>query len=115
MLKNAKKHLIKLNNNQRADYQFKMFKSIFIRIIINIIKKTFLITMITSTTRVILIIEATFVSTIKSKYKITFKKPICYIYNKIDHYKKDYIIQDKIETNEKILKARLYRLSINNE
>ena len=41
-----------------------MFKTIFIRIIADEIKKTFLIIMIT---RIILIIEAIFISTIKSK------------------------------------------------
>ena len=46
-----------------------MFKAAFIRIIINIIKKTSLITTITSITRVILIIETTLISTVKSKKK----------------------------------------------
>ena len=64
VLKNVKKYLFKLNNNQRADYQLKIFKIIFIRIIINEFKKTFLIIMII---RIILIIETIFISTIKSK------------------------------------------------
>ena len=81
-----------------------MFKTIFIRIVINLIKKTFLIITIT---RVILIIEATFILTLKSKQKITFKKLICYNCNKIDYYKKDYIIKDRIEANKKILKKKL--------
>ena len=64
------------------------------------IKKTSSIT-ITSITRVILIIiETIFISTTKSKQKATFKKSMCYNYNKIDYYKKDYIIQDQIETNK---------------
>ena len=41
VLKNVKKYLFKLNNNQRANYQLKIFKIIFIRIIIDEIKKTF--------------------------------------------------------------------------
>ena len=44
--------------------------------------------MITSITRVISIIKTIFISTIKSKRKITLKKLICYIYVKIDYYKK---------------------------
>ena len=58
MLKKIKKYLFKLNNNQRADYQFKMFKTTFTRIISGI-KKTFSIIMIT---RVISIIETIFTS-----------------------------------------------------
>ena len=64
VLKDVKEYLFKLNNNQRANYQFKMFKTIFIRVIINEIKKTLLIITIT---RIILIIETIFVLTIKSK------------------------------------------------
>ena len=64
MLKDVKKYLFKLNNNQRANYQFKIFKITFIRAIINEIKKTFLII---TTTRIILIIETIFALTIKSK------------------------------------------------
>ena len=64
VLKDVKKYLFKLNNNQRINYQFKMFKTIFIQIIINKIKKTLLIIIII---RIILIIKATFISTIKSK------------------------------------------------
>ena len=71
-----------------------MFKTIFIRIITNIIKKTFTITTITLITRIILIIEAIFVSTTKSKLKITFKEFMCYTYNKIDYYKKNYKMQN---------------------
>ena len=93
VLKNAKKYLFKLNNNQRANYQLKIFKTISTRIVINMIKKTFSITTITSITRVILIIDTTIISTIKSKQKTTFKKSICYNYKKIDYYKKDYTIQ----------------------
>ena len=44
-----------------------MFKAVFISIIINVIKKTFIITITTSITRVILNIEITFMLTIKSK------------------------------------------------
>ena len=61
-------------------------------------------------------IETIFILTIKSKQNLTFKNFICYNYNKADHYKKNYIIQDQIETNKKILnKARLHNLDINNE
>ena len=66
-----------------------MFKAVFTRTIIDIIKKTF---SIISIIHVILIIETTYVSTIKSKQKTIFKKLMCYNYNKADHYKKDYII-----------------------
>ena len=90
MLKNAKKYLFKLNNNQRINYQFKMFKTTFTRIIINKIKKMFSITTIT---RVISTIEAVVVSTIKSKQKIIFKDFMCYICDKADHYRKDYTMQ----------------------
>ena len=64
VLKDVKKYLFKLNNNQRANYQFKMFKTIFIRIIINEIKKTFSIITIT---RIISMIETPFVLTIRLK------------------------------------------------
>ena len=67
MLKDAKKYLFKLNNNQRINHQFKMFKTFFTRIVIDIIKKTSLIIMIASITRVILIIETIFILAIKSK------------------------------------------------
>ena len=41
---------------------------------------------------------------------------MCYICDKIDHYKKDCTIQDQIETNKKTLKkARLHYLDIDNE
>ena len=56
VLKKTKKYLFKLNNNQRADYQLRIFKITFIRVI-NEIKKTFLIIIIT---RVISVVEATF-------------------------------------------------------
>ena len=58
VLKKTKKYLFKLNNNQRVDYQFKIFKAIFTRTI-NEIKKTSSIIMIT---RIISIIEAVFAS-----------------------------------------------------
>ena len=90
-----------------------MFNAIFIRIIVNKIKKTFSIIMII---RVISIIEATFILTIKPKQNTTFKKLICYNYNKINYYRKDCIIQDQIEINKKILKkARLHCLDIDNK
>ena len=80
-----------MNNNQRADYQFKIFKTIFIRIIVDEIKKTFsIITII----RIISIIEIIFISTIKSKQNIIFKNFICYNYDKADYYKKNYTIQN---------------------
>ena len=58
VLKKIKKYLFKLNNNQRVNYQFKIFKVIFTRVA-GEIKKTFSIIMIT---RVILIAEAIFAS-----------------------------------------------------
>ena len=64
VLKDVKKCLFKLNNNQRADYQFKIFKIIFTRVIVNEIKKTSSIIMII---RIISIIEAVFILTIKPK------------------------------------------------
>ena len=63
-----------------------MFKVIFIRIIIKMIKKTLIIII----TRVFSI-ETIFNSTIKSKSE-TFKEFMCYIYNKIGYYKQDYMI-----------------------
>ena len=66
-----------------------MFKTIFTRIIANEIKKTF---SIITTTRVISIIETISALTNKSKQNITLKKPICYNYNKINHYKKNYTV-----------------------
>ena len=113
VLKNVKKYLFKLNNNQWANYQFKIFKIIFIRIIVNEIKKTLsIITII----RIILIIEKIFVSTIKSKQNTIFKNFMCYNYNKIDYYKKNYTIQDQIEMNKKTLnKTRLHNLDIDDE
>ena len=85
-----------------------MFKAIFIRII-NVIKKTFSIIMIT---RVISIIETIFAS-IKFKQNTIFKKFICYNCDKADHYQKNYTIQDQIETNKKIInKARMNNLDI---
>ena len=102
-----------MNNNQRVNYQFKIFKTIFIRIIANEIKKT---SSILTTTRIISIIKTIFISTIKLKQNTTFKKPICYNCDKIDHYKKNYTIQDQIETNKNILnKTRLYSLDIDDE
>ena len=64
VLKDVKKDLFKLNNNQRADYQLKIFKITFIRIIIDEIKKTLLIITLI---RIISLIEAIFVLTIRSK------------------------------------------------
>ena len=116
VLKNAKKYLSKLNNNQRANYQLKMFKTIFTRITADEIKKTFLIIITTSITRVISIIEATSASTIKPKQKTTFKKPICYNYNKTNHYRKEYTIQNQIEINKKTLKkTRIHYFDIDDE
>ena len=113
MLRNAKKYLFKLNNNQRADYQLKIFKTIFIRIIANEIKKTFSIITIT---RVISIIETIFILIIRSKQDTIFKKFICYNCDKADHYKKNYIVQNQIEINKKTLKkARLHNLDIDDE
>ena len=102
-----------MNNNQRVDYQFKIFKTIFIRIIVNEIKKTFsIITLI----RIISMIEAIFVLIIRSKQNTTLKDFMCYNYNKINYYKKNYTIQNQIETNKKILnKTRLYNLDIDDE
>ena len=61
-------------------------------------------------------IEATFVSIIKSKQNITFKNFMCYNCDKIDYYKKNYTIQDQIEADKKILnKTRLYNLDIDDE
>ena len=68
-----------------------MFKIIFIRVIVDEIRKTFLIITIT---RIILIIEAIFISTIKSKQNIIFKNFKCYNYDKAGYYKKNYMIQD---------------------
>ena len=68
-----------------------MFKTVFIRVIINEIKKTFLIITII---RIILIIETIFILTIKSKQNIIFKDFMCYNCDKADYYKKNYTIQD---------------------
>ena len=68
-----------------------MFKAIFIRIIVNDIKET---PSIITITRVILIIETIFISTTKPEQKTILKKFVCYICDKIDYYKKDYIMQD---------------------
>ena len=104
VLKKIKKYLFKLNNNQRADYQLKMFKTIFTRII-NEIKKTFLIII---TTRVIPIIAS-----IKLKQNIIFKKFMCYNCDKVNYYRKNCIVQNQIETNKKIInKARMNNLDI---
>ena len=41
---------------------------------------------------------------------------MCYNCNKVNYYKKNYTIQDQIETNKKILnKARLYNFDIDDE
>ena len=41
---------------------------------------------------------------------------MCYNYNKIDYYKKNYTIQDQIEMNKKTLnKTRLHNLDIDDE
>ena len=41
---------------------------------------------------------------------------MCYNCDKIDYYKKDYIIQNQIETDKKILKkARLHNFDIDDE
>ena len=41
---------------------------------------------------------------------------MCYNCDKADHYKKNYLIQDQIEANKKILnKTRLHNLDIDNE
>ena len=98
MLKKAKKYLFKLNNNQRADYQLKMFKTIFIRIT-NEIKKTFSIIIIT---RIISVIEVIFTS-IKLKQNIVFKKLMCYNCDKADYYRKNCIVQNQIEASKKII------------
>ena len=66
-----------------------MFKIIFIRIIINEVKKTLsIITII----RIISMIEAIFISTIKLKQNIIFKNSMCYNCDKADYYKKNYMI-----------------------
>ena len=66
--------------------------------------------------RIILIIETIFILTIKSKQNTIFKKFMCYNCDKADYYKKNYIIQDQIEINKKILnKAYIYNLDINDE
>ena len=93
VLKNVKKYLFKLNNNQRTNYQFKMFKIIFTRIIVDEIKKTLLIITIA---RIISMIEMIFTSTIKSKQNTIFKNSMCYNYNKADYYKK--ILRFKIRS-----------------
>ena len=67
ILKNAKKYLFKLNNNQRADYQLRIFKMIFIRIIIKLIKKSFIIIITTSIIRIIFIIKIIYISIMKFK------------------------------------------------
>ena len=100
-----------MNNNQRTNYQFKIFKTTFIRIA-DEIKKTFSIIIIT---RVISIAEATF-TLIKFKQNIVFKKLICYNCDKINYYRKNYIIQDQIEANKKVInKARVNNLDIDEE
>ena len=95
-----------------------MFKAIFIRIIIKLIKKSFIIIITTLTTRIIFIIEIIYVSIMKFKQKmntkINTKKLIYYIYNKIDYYRKNCIVQNQTNVEKKILKkTRLYHLNIN--
>ena len=66
-------------------------------------------------TRIISIVEAIFAS-VKFKQNTVFKKFMCYNYDKIDHYRKNCIIQDQIETNKKIInKARVNNLDIDKE
>ena len=66
-------------------------------------------------TRIISIVETTFTS-IKSKQNTVFKKFMCYNYNKTDHYRKNYTVQDQIEANKKIInKARVNNLDIDEE
>ena len=68
-----------------------MFKTVFIRIIADEIKKTFsIITII----RIISIIKAIFALTIKSKQNTIFKNFMYYNCDKVDYYKKNYTIQD---------------------
>ena len=96
MLKDAKKHLFKLNNNQRINYHLRMFKATFIRIIIKLTKKSFIIIITTLITYIIFIIEIIYILIVKLKQEINIKlntkKFMCYIYNKIDYYRKDYIV-----------------------
>ena len=66
-----------------------MFKTAFIRTIVNEIKKTLLIITIA---RIISIIETIFVLTIRSKQNTIFKNFMCYNCDKADCYKKDYTI-----------------------
>ena len=88
-----------------------MFKITFTRII-NEIKKTFSIIIIT---RIILIIETTFAS-VKFKQNTIFKKFICYNCDKINYYQKNCIVQNQIEINKKIInKARINNLDIDEE
>ena len=67
ILKDAKEYLFKLDNNQRIDYQLRIFKAISIRIITGLIKKSLTITITTSTIHIIPIIEITYISTVKFK------------------------------------------------
>ena len=96
MLKNAKEYLFKLNNNQRINYQLRIFKATSTRTITELIKKSFTIIITTSITRIISIIEITYTSTVKFKQKVNIKvntkKFMCYTYDKIDHYRKNYIV-----------------------
>ena len=88
-----------------------MFKATFTRVA-NEIKKTSLIIMIT---RIISIAETIFAS-VRFKQNIVFKKFICYNCDKIDHYRKNCIVQNQIETNKKIInKARINNLDIDEE
>ena len=108
VLKKIKKYLFKLNNNQRADYQLKIFKTTFTRTASGI-KKTSSIIMIT---RVISIVETIFAS-IRFKQNIVFKEFMCYNCDKADYYQKNCIVQDQIEADKKVInKARVNNLDI---
>ena len=67
ILKNVKEYLFKLNNNQRANYQFRIFKATFTRTIIELIRKSPTIIITTSITHIIFVIEITYISTMKFK------------------------------------------------
>ena len=118
ILKDAKEYLFKLNNNQRANYQLRIFKTVFIRTITGLTRKSPTTITTTSTTRIIPVIETIYTSTVKSKQKINTKvntkELMCYTCDKIDHYRKDCIIQNQTDVGKKVLKeARLYHLNIN--
>ena len=67
ILKNAKKYLFKLNNNQRADYQFRIFKAISTRTITKLTKKSPTIIITILTIYIIFVIKAIYTSIIKLK------------------------------------------------